>query len=86
MCEIGADFYGTGGGAACFRNVNGSYTDFEAFRTAGDRALACRRPTATGAAAPRPTGRGGWRQARASIPRPSDWSTSPEVLDRIYQR
>lgn len=34
MCEIAADFYGTNGGAL-LRNVNGSYTDFVSFRTAG---------------------------------------------------
>ncbi len=34
MCDIGADFYGPRGGAQ-FRNIDGSYTDFEAFRTAG---------------------------------------------------
>lgn len=34
MCEIAADFYGTGGGAM-LRNVGGSFTEFEAFRTAG---------------------------------------------------
>lgn len=34
MCEIAADFYGTGGGAL-WRNVGGSYEEFETLRTAG---------------------------------------------------
>jgi predicted dehydrogenase len=85
MCEISADFYGTGGGAL-FRNVGGSYTDFEAFRTAGTERWHAAEPDSDwgGRAA------ADWAQRLASgqgfDPDAERLVDVAKVLDRIYQR
>jgi hypothetical protein len=85
MCKIAADFYGTGGGAL-FRNVDGSYSDFEAFRTSGTERWHAAEPDSDWG------GRGAadWARRLASgqgfdseAERLVDVA---EVLDRIYQR
>jgi predicted dehydrogenase len=85
MCEIGADFYGTGGGAQ-FRNVGGSYTEFEAFRTSGTERWHAAEPDSDwgGKAA------ADWARRLASgegfDPGAERLVNVAEVLDRIYQR
>lgn len=85
MCEIGADFYGTGGGAL-FRNVGGSYTEFEAFRTAGtDRWHAAEPDSDWGGRAAADWARrlDSGESFDAAAERLVDVA---QVLDRIYQR
>jgi len=85
MCEIAADFYGTGGGAL-FRNVNGSYSDFEAFRTNGTERWHAAEPDSDwgGRAA------ADWAKRLASgegfDPAAERVVDVAQVLDRIYQR
>lgn len=85
MCEIAADFYGTGGGAL-FRNIAGSYTDFEAFRTAGTERWHAAEPDSDwgGRAA------ADWARRLASgqgfDPEAERLVDVARVLDRIYQR
>ena len=78
---IEAAFYGTGGGAA-LRNVDGSFYDFGAERFEGTRRGGSRSRRTRGAAAPRSTGRGGSRRARASTPA-ERLVTWPRCLDGI---
>jgi hypothetical protein len=85
MCEIAADFYGTGGGAL-FRNVGGSFTEFEAFRTSGTERWHASEPDSDwgGKAA------ADWAKRIASgegfDPGAERLVDVAEVLDRIYQR
>nr|WP_314446698.1 Gfo/Idh/MocA family oxidoreductase [uncultured Sphingomonas sp.] len=85
MCEIAADFYGTGGGAL-FRNIGGSYTDFEAFRTSGTERWHAAEPDSDwgGRAA------ADWARRLASgegfDPAAERLLDVAKVLDRIYQR
>lgn len=85
MCEIAADFYGTGGGAL-LRNVGGSYTDFEAFRTNGTERWHAAEPDSDwgGRAA------ADWAKRLASgegfDPAAERLVDVAQVLDRIYQR
>jgi hypothetical protein len=85
MCDIAADFYGTSGGAL-FRNVDGSYSDFEAFRTAGTERWHAAEPDSDwgGRAA------ADWAKRLASgqgfDPQAERLVEVAEVLDRIYQR
>jgi predicted dehydrogenase len=85
MCDIAADFYGTGGGAL-FRNVDGSYTDFEAFRTAGTERWHAAEPDSDWG------GRAAidWARRLASgqgfDPEAERLVDVAQVLDRIYQR
>lgn len=85
MCEIAADFYGTGGGAL-FRNVDGSYSDFEAFRTNGTERWHAAEPDSDwgGRAA------ADWAKRLASgdgfDPAAERLIDVAQVLDRIYQR
>ncbi|GAA4011573.1 Gfo/Idh/MocA family oxidoreductase [Sphingomonas swuensis] len=85
MCEIAADFYGTGGGGL-FRNVGGSYTDFEAFRTAGTERWHAAEPDSDwgGRAA------ADWARRLASgsafDPEAERLVEVARVLDAIYQR
>lgn len=85
MCEIAADFYGTAGGAL-LRNIGGSYSDFEAFRTAGTECWHAAEPDSDwgGRAA------ADWARRLASgegfDPEAKRLVDVAEVLDRIYQR
>jgi predicted dehydrogenase len=85
MCEIAADFYGTGGGAL-FRNLDGSYTDFEAYRTSGTERWHAAEPDSDwgGRAA------ADWARRLASgegfDPAAERLVDVAQVLDRIYQR
>lgn len=85
MCEIAADFYGTGGGAL-FRNVDGSFTEFEAFRTAGTERWHAAEPDSDwgGRAA------ADWARRLASgegfDPEAERLVDVAKVLDGIYQR
>lgn len=85
MCEIAADFYGTAGGAL-FRNLDGSYTDFEAFRTSGTERWHAAEPdsdwggrAAADWARRLASGQGFDAEAERLV-------DVAEVLDRIYQR
>lgn len=85
MCEIAADFYGTAGGAL-FRNVGGSFTEFEGFRTSGTERWHAAEPDRDwgGRAA------ADWALRLASgqgfDPAAERLVDVAEVLDRIYQR
>ena len=85
MCEIAADFYGTEGGAL-WRNLDGSYHEFETLRTAGtDRwELAAKDAEWGGRAA------ADWARRLALgegfDPEADRLVDVAKVLDRIYQR
>lgn len=85
MCEIAADFYGTSGGAL-FRNVDGSYSDFDAYRTSGTERWHAAEPDSEwgGRAA------ADWAKRLASgegfDPQAERLVDVAQVLDRIYQR
>jgi predicted dehydrogenase len=85
MCEIAADFYGTGGGAL-WRNRDGSYHEFETLRTAGtERWLLTDSDKDWGGRAA-----ADWAQRLASgqgfDPEAERLVEVARTLDRIYQR